>query len=492
MASDATIWQGPSEQIPAVNSDGNIYEETHVATPGQTVFNLLTFSYAPGTKTIFVFKAGDILRRATQFSETDSDTVTLATPCVGGENVSFVAFAIAQVDPPATLNGVPQGGSANQILQKIDGTDYSTRWVDSSALSASLLDAPRQNIASAPTVDLTGVVRSQSRNIQLTGTTQIDGFQITNGEVWAVKFAAALVLKNNANIVTNTGADIAVVPNATCFIRAVATNTVEVLAYSAAAAPISVSSINGGQLAGLRNKIINGNFQVNQRGWGTPVVLGAGSRGHDRWKAGAAGCTYTWAAVGRDVVITITAGSLMQVIDGENIEAGTYLISHAGSAQCRVGVNGAAPAGAYSAAPLITPVASAGQHLTVEFGTGTVSKVQVEAGSSLNQVTPFEYRLVALEHELCRWYFELHQHNAANLFAINAAAGGQTFSSLLFKDPKRVTPTIVIGSVTPINCTVGSFANNSRVFGVSLTSVAAGLMYITAISISAEAEILVP
>lgn len=240
--SEATIWQGPSESIPAVNTNGNIYEETHIATAGQTVFNLLTFTYTPDTKSIFVVRDGFMLRRAVDFTETDSDTVTAAIPAAGGERYTFMAFAIAQVNPPVTLNGLPPAGNANQILQKTDGTDYNTRWVDLSSISSSLLDGARQNVASAPTIDLSGAIKSQTRNIQITGVTQIDGFIITNGELWAVKFASALTLKNNANIVTNTGTDISVRANDTCIIRATADNVIEVLCYATSVASITPRS----------------------------------------------------------------------------------------------------------------------------------------------------------------------------------------------------------------------------------------------------------
>lgn len=62
-------------------------------------------------------------------------------------------------------------------------------------------------------------------------------------------------------------------------------------------------------LIGGRNRIINGTFAVNQRAF-SGGALSAGSYGHDRWKAGAGGATYT--VTGE--VATITAGTLLLVI----------------------------------------------------------------------------------------------------------------------------------------------------------------------------------
>src|SRR3990172_9033570 len=105
----------------------------------------------------------------------------------------------------------------------------------------------------------------------------------------------------------------------------------------------AVTSINGGQLAGLRNRIINGNFAINQRAVTGTVVLAAGIYGHDRFKAGASGCTYTFATSANVTTLTISAGSLQQVIEGVNLETGTYALSWSGTATGKIG------AGAYSA-----------------------------------------------------------------------------------------------------------------------------------------------
>ena len=154
-----------------------------------------------------------------------------------------------------------------------------------------------------------------------------------------------------------------------------------------------ISQINGGPI-GVINAIINGNFQVNQRGVSGTVTLAAGAYGHDRWKAGASGCTYTFATVNNVTTLTITAGSLIQVIEGINLYSGTYTLSWTGTAQGRI--NG----GSYSGSG-VTGTATGGTNLNIEFGTGTVSLVQFQPGT---EASPFERRDYGRELMMCRRY----------------------------------------------------------------------------------------
>jgi hypothetical protein len=234
--SQADFWQGPSSNLPVVNTAGNIFEEVQIAILNQTVFTLASFSYTPGTHSIFVWKNGLMLRRATDYTETNSVTITLAVGCAAGDKLWFIAIAVNQLTPPIVFNGQPSGGTAGQILTKNSGSDYDSSWQSASNITT-LLDAARQNIASASTVNLSAIAAT-TRNIQITGTVQIDGFQVTNGQVWVSRFAASLILKNNANIVTQAGQDIKTTPGDTCLIRATADNVVEIIAYSRAAASL--------------------------------------------------------------------------------------------------------------------------------------------------------------------------------------------------------------------------------------------------------------
>ena len=189
---------------------------------------------------------------------------------------------------------------------------------------------------------------------------------------------------------------------------------------------LGIGSINGGSI-GVINAIINGNFQVNQRAVSGTVTLAAGAYGHDRWKAGASGCTYTFATSNNVTTLTISAGSLIQVIEGLNLYSGTYTLSWTGTAQGKIG------AGSYAGSG-VTGAAVGGTNLNIEFNTGTVSLVQFEQGSV---ATPFERRPFGQELALCQRYY-------ARMFAYSGLTGsGAELSGVVYGSvPMRATPTL--------------------------------------------------
>lgn len=164
---------------------------------------------------------------------------------------------------------------------------------------------------------------------------------------------------------------------------------------------LKISTINGGPLSGFRNAIINGDFGINQRAVSGTVTLAAGVYGHDRWKAGASGCTYTFATSENVTTITISAGSLIQVVEGLNLMTGTYTLSWEGTAQGKIG------AGSYGNSG-ITGSVTGGTNLNIEFGTGTLRLVQLEKGSV---ATPFEFRSIGQELALCQRYYQKYTYD---------------------------------------------------------------------------------
>ncbi|QIM48997.1 hypothetical protein G9Q38_07285 [Pusillimonas sp. DMV24BSW_D] len=184
----------------------------------------------------------------------------------------------------------------------------------------------------------------------------------------------------------------------------------------------NVASLNGGQLAGFRNKIINGNPVINQRGVSGTVTLAAGEYGHDRWKAGSGGCTYTFNTVENITTITISSGTLMQIIEGVNLMSGQHVLSWQGTAQGRV------DSGSYGNSGEVLGTAVGGTNQAVEFSTGTLSLVQYESGTV---PTLFEFRGF-FEETLCFRYSEL-----VNGYAISTLG---EVSIVEFKAKKRGTP----------------------------------------------------
>lgn len=216
---------------------------------------------------------------------------------------------------------------------------------------------------------------------------------------------------------------------------------------------------------GNRNLIINPGFGINQRNYASGTALAAGLYAHDRWKAGAGGCTYTVPASGADATITITAGSLMQAIEGRSVEGGAYTLSWTGTAQARIGVNGANPSGAYAGGPITIGSAPAGQPVTVEFTGGTLGRVQLEPGPI---ATPFVRRLVGIETMLCQRYCCVMTHNWV------VPAVGQLGYGFRFPVDMRATPTAVnVAPGTATSATVVTEAAQSNTGGYAQASATA-------------------
>jgi hypothetical protein len=215
---------------------------------------------------------------------------------------------------------------------------------------------------------------------------------------------------------------------------------------------------------GHRNKIINNNFAVNQRVVTGTVTLAAGVYGHDRWKAGAGGCTYTFATAANVTTLTISAGTLMQVIEGANLLSGTHVLSWTGTALARV------DSGSYGASGL-TGTAVGGTNQTIEFATGTVSKVQYEPGSV---ATPFEHRSYGVELDLCKRY-----HRPIHLFGGQYSTTGGALAANA--TGMRATPTFVaefwnrsgVGVFTPSTIDTGPSTADYIVANITFTAAGA-------------------
>jgi len=206
---------------------------------------------------------------------------------------------------------------------------------------------------------------------------------------------------------------------------------------------VQMASANGGSLGGLRNRLINGGFSVNQRGVSGTVTLAAGAYGHDRWKGGASGCTYTFATVDNVTTLTISAGSLIQVIEGINLETGTYCLSWNGTATAKIG------AGSLSASG-VTGSITGGTNTNIEISTGTVSKVQLE----LSPIpTTFEStRPYGMELALCQRYLPAYSYNMSGTSCYEPIGIGQFDSATAliayckFPVTTRVPPTGITAS----------------------------------------------
>lgn len=241
------------------------------------------------------------------------------------------------------------------------------------------------------------------------------------------------------------------------------------------------------------DRIINGDFRINQRQVSGTVDLSAGEYGHDRWKAGASGCTYTFTTSGGVTTITILSGTLQQVIESVNMETDNYTLSWQGTAQGKIdGI-------AYTSTP-VTKAIVAG-NITVEFNTGTLTKVKVEQGT---EATTFIQRKIYEEENACKRYYEIFG------FGIIGVAQSPVLVTFFaqFKITKRTNPTIVLltsapniedvpasGSFTGTSSTIaaGSDVNGIRFANISgFTGLTTGKIYIlgsTSELFAADAEL---
>jgi hypothetical protein len=193
------------------------------------------------------------------------------------------------------------------------------------------------------------------------------------------------------------------------------------------------------------NRIINGNFAINQRAQVSGTALAAAAYGHDRWKAGASGCTYTFTAALPDTTITITAGSLTQIIEAGMIEGGVYTLSWTGTAQARVYQG--TPTGAYAASPIITASLPAGVNTVVEFNAGTVVRAKFEIGSV---ASPYNRQSLAKSLADCQRYY---QAIGGQIYAFSPGWGAAANIISAFTLPvlMRATPTAAFSNITYVN-----------------------------------------
>ncbi len=230
-----------------------------------------------------------------------------------------------------------------------------------------------------------------------------------------------------------------------------------------------------GPVISNRNRVDNRIFAVNQRRLTGMAVLPAGATGLDRWKAGAGGCTFTYAPSDNGNLVTITAGTLVQTIEGTDVEGGDYVMSWVGTSQGKIG------AGAFAGSGVKASGIPPGAHLNIEFGLGTLGEVQLEPGTL---PTPFESR--EFDRELLRAKRFLPSFSAP-VAGQPIAPGRCTSATTALIDFKwevqpRAVPTGVISAGTAYLLTsagaatgnIGSFAYSTANLHMGVCSVSVG------------------
>jgi hypothetical protein len=310
------------------------------------------------------------------------------------------------------------------------------------------------------------------------------------------------------------------------------------LMNSSGALAITASSINGGQIAGFRNRIINGNCQVAQRGTAAVVNNAWTYGGCDRIAVGASGFTSLTGTIGQispafgngtaaqglTSVTTVGSGSVLfqtrieskdaLALNGQTVTFNAYVYHDTGlsvsvslsllkansvdnfGAQTQLGTTSTSvPSGVWTRIIFSMTIgatdASNGIAAQVSFPTGAVSNkqfavslLQLEIGST---ATPFEQRLIGTELALCQRYFV----SGLRISAAGYTSSGVTESqSGYFPVEMRATPTLgtpTYGSTGAISA-LSQGAFNAKVFTLnSIGTSTAG--YIVSLDTTASAEL---
>jgi hypothetical protein len=201
------------------------------------------------------------------------------------------------------------------------------------------------------------------------------------------------------------------------------------------------------QAFSFRNRLINAQGLIKQRGYvsGTATTT-ANQYTLDRWRVVTSGQNLTFTTSNNEVTFTAPAGGVEQVIEGLNLESGTYVLNWEGTATATVGGAAVAKGG--------TVTVVGGTNTTVRFIGGTFIRPQFEAGTV---ATPFERRPYGTELALCQRYF------AKPSMSVILNVGSHQRAHVFHKVDMRSSPTVTLSGAT--NTTVeGSFIEGFRLF----------------------------
>ena len=245
-----------------------------------------------------------------------------------------------------------------------------------------------------------------------------------------------------------------------------------------------------GERASGRNRIRNGDFTVNQRAVSGTVVLAAGEYGHDGWKGGAGGCTYSFFMVGSAMVLAITAGTLLQVIEGGRYvqEGGSYTLSWSGNATGRI-YQGSGSGVVYGSSPVTANSFTAATNAIVEFATGSLYLVQAEPGIA---ATSFEYRDDELRR--CQRYYQRYNYVANKPLIDLTTTSVINLTHWIDSPEMRANPTLSQTGITAnTGAAIGLSGGGSTGISLVITTNAMGRHFLQASSsggyVEAKAEL---
>ena len=215
---------------------------------------------------------------------------------------------------------------------------------------------------------------------------------------------------------------------------------------------IIVTGIQGGGNRSNPNLLINSDFMVNQEGNTSGASVADGAYFLDGWKNATGGTTslVTWADSGGVRTLTIGATGLFpvirEVVEQQNIQAGTHTLSWQGATTARV-YNSGATAPSFATSPVTVTLDGATNGVVDFTGDGqTVANVKLERGSV---ATPYQPPTYADNLRACMRYFQVLLEGPLGAvvpaFMYNATV---MFGLIELIVPMRATPTIVAATGT--------------------------------------------
>jgi len=207
------------------------------------------------------------------------------------------------------------------------------------------------------------------------------------------------------------------------------------------------TNIGANLLGGFRNKLINALGTINQRGYSSGAATsGANEYTLDRWRVVTSGQSLSWTESENVRTMTAPAGGVEQVIEGESLLTGSYVLNWEGTATATVDGNARTKGEVFTL--------TGGTDATVRFIGGTFSKPQLEAGSSPTQ---FEVRHIGQEGILCKRYYQRLGEGNLSIDWRGYGLASQTVAiPIFFPVPMRAAPTAsIVGTWNYVNFASG-------------------------------------
>lgn len=226
------------------------------------------------------------------------------------------------------------------------------------------------------------------------------------------------------------------------------------------------SFLGVGSVISFRNKLINASGNVNQRGYPSGVIAPSGSFYFtDRWRLVVANTAATWTTLANGCKEwTAPATGVEQIVEGNNVESGIYVLSWVGTAQGYLN-NSPVPNGGTILVPY-------GQPVGIKFASGTFSQPQFERGE---RPTPFEFRPLSYEMDLAQRYF--YSLDGNGLYCLGQVQSPTYVAAILnLPTTMRTNPSFVANNIGCTNSGGGGVpassasiaSGNPRVVGMSI------------------------